>query len=152
MSSNTPITDNTHKRSKELSYKNLEAAREEKGKDGYDSTGERALMARTFEERFGAPARDWQLDVAEAICLELDVVVGAGTGEGKTIPFMLPLLKDKKRKALIVSPLKILQADQVRRFKELGIQAAAVNGDTWSSKLERVCCVPVEFSSMLTCF
>jgi bloom syndrome protein len=45
--------------------------------------------------------------------LGLDLVVIAGTGAGKTMPFMMPLLLDKK-KVIIVSPLKVLQADQVR--------------------------------------
>ena len=81
-------------------------------------------MAREFEERFGAPARSWQLDVGEALCLELDCVVVAATGEGKTIPFQLPLLRNRECKALILSPLKVLQEDQVRRFQEMGIEAA----------------------------
>jgi superfamily II DNA helicase RecQ len=63
-----------------------------------------------FRERFG---HEWQLDVAEAILLGLDSVVIAGTGAGKTMPFMMPLLLDKNR-VIIVSPLKVLQADQVR--------------------------------------
>ncbi len=36
------------------------------------------------------------------------------TGAGKTIPFMLPLLMDKQKKVLVVSPLKVLQDDQMR--------------------------------------
>ena len=118
--SNTPITASTHQHSKELSYKNLQAAREAKGEDGYDSLEDQALMGKKFEEGFGAPARSWQLDVGEAVCLELDTILIAGTGEGKTIPYMLPLLRNKKHKALILSPLKVLQEDQVRRFKEMG--------------------------------
>ncbi|TEB12867.1 P-loop containing nucleoside triphosphate hydrolase protein [Coprinellus micaceus] len=72
-------------------------------------------MAKEFEEGFGSPARGWQLDVAETTYLDLDCV----------------------HKAFILSPLKVLQADQVRSFKEMGIEAAAVNGDTWS--LEKAC-------------
>ncbi|KAJ3546985.1 hypothetical protein NMY22_g1839 [Coprinellus aureogranulatus] len=135
--SNTSVAASTHVRSKDLSYKNLQAARDEKKGEGYDSTEDRALMARKFEDKFGAPARDWQLDVGEAICLDLDCVVIAGTGEGKTIPFQLPALRDKKYKVLVLSPLKVLQEDQVRRFRAMGIRSAAVNGDTWSPKLKR---------------
>jgi len=49
--------------------------------------------------------------------LRLDSVVIVGTGAGKTMPFMMPLLLDRKKKVLIISPLKILQADQVRNHK-----------------------------------
>ena len=95
-------------------------------------------MGKKFEEGFGAPARSWPLGVGGAVCLELDTILIAGTGEGKTIPYMLPPLRNTKHKALILSPLKVLQEDQVRRFKKMGIDAAAVNGDTWSPELQRV--------------
>ena len=52
---------------------------------------------------------DWQLDVAEALLVGLDSIVIAGTGSGKTIPFMLPLLVHPKKMVLILSPLKVLQ-------------------------------------------
>jgi bloom syndrome protein len=70
--------------------------------------------------------------------------VVAGTGAGKTIPFMMPLLLHPEKFVLIISPLKILQEDQVsciylyinasqlrqaKRFKQMGLKAAAVNGD-----------------------
>ncbi|KAF8239110.1 hypothetical protein L208DRAFT_994930, partial [Tricholoma matsutake] len=55
---------------------------------------------------------DWQLDVAEALLLGIDSVVIAGTGSGKTILFMLPLLSNPEKMVLIISPLKILQCDQ----------------------------------------
>jgi ATP-dependent helicase YprA (DUF1998 family) len=68
-----------------------------------------------FSERFGSGAEpyQWQLDVTEAILLGLDSDVIAGTGSGKTIPFMLPLLLHPDKMALVLSPLKILQRDQV---------------------------------------
>ena len=51
--------------------------------------------------------------MTEAILLGLDSVVIAGTGAGKTMPFMMPLLLDEKKKVVIISPLKVLQEDQV---------------------------------------
>ena len=57
---------------------------------------------------------EWQLDVTEAILLGLDSVVIAGIMAGKTMLFMMPLLLDKAKKVLIVSLLKVLQADQVQ--------------------------------------
>jgi hypothetical protein len=38
---------------------------------------------------------------------------GTDPGAGKMMPFMMPLLLDKTKKVIIVSPLKVLQADQV---------------------------------------
>jgi ATP-dependent helicase YprA (DUF1998 family) len=90
----------------------------------------------------------------------LDSVVIAGTGAGKTMPFMMPLLLDTNKEVIIVSPLKVLQADQVRmlssilfsenlisgqavRFDKMQIPTTAVNGDTWCSKLHKVCHIDV---------
>ena len=66
-----------------------------------------------FAEHFGSAPYDWQLDIMEALLLGLDSVVIAGTGSGKTIPFMLPLLQHLKKMILIILPLKVLQRDQV---------------------------------------
>ena len=84
-------------------------------KGNYDSEKTRHDLGALFSERFGSGAEpyQWQLDVTEAILLGLDSVVIAGTGSGKTIPFMLPLLLHPDKMALVVSPLKILQQDQV---------------------------------------
>ena len=56
---------------------------------------------------------EWQLDVVEALLLAIDSVVIVGTGSGKTIPFMLPLLLHCDKMVLIVSPLKVLQHNLV---------------------------------------
>ncbi|KAF8218453.1 hypothetical protein L208DRAFT_1140040, partial [Tricholoma matsutake] len=55
---------------------------------------------------------EWQLNIAEALLLGLDTVVIAGTGSGKTIPFMLLPLCHPEKMVLILSPLKTLQRDQ----------------------------------------
>ena len=57
---------------------------------------------------------DWQLDAAESLILGLDCVI-AGTGAGKTIPFVLPLFAQDSRDklVLIISPLNALKTDQV---------------------------------------
>jgi superfamily II DNA helicase RecQ len=72
-------------------------------------------MRNAFKTRTTHDAREWQLDVAEALHLRRDCVVIAGTGSGKTTPFLLPLLlpENKGKFALIVSPLLSLQAEQV---------------------------------------
>ena len=79
----------------------------------YNSADTRQGLTALFAERFGSAPYDWQLDVTEALLLGLDSVVIAGTGSGKTIPFMLPLLQHPKKMVLIISPLKVLQRDQV---------------------------------------
>lgn len=97
------------------SYKILQKAREEAGqKKDYSSSETRSKIKELFRDSFGGDPYDWQLDVTEAILLGLDSVVIAGTGAGKTMPFMMPLLLDKNRKVIIISPLKVLQEDQVR--------------------------------------
>ena len=53
------------------------------------------------------------MDVAKALILRLDSVVIAGTGAGKTMPFVMLLFLRNGKKILIISPLKVLQADQV---------------------------------------
>lgn len=55
----------------------------------------------------------WQLDVAEALMLEVNSIVIAGTGAGKTLPFVMPLLNGPEKSIIIISPLKALQQDQV---------------------------------------
>ena len=96
-------------------YRNLQKAREEAArKNGYDSARTRSDLKSIFHDRFGKDPYEWQLDVTEAILLGLASVVIAGTGAGKTMPFMMPLLLDDKKKVIIISPLKILQADQVQ--------------------------------------
>ena len=73
-------------------------------------------MATEFLRRSkGKMARRWQLDAAESLLLGLDTVVIAGTGAGKTTPYMLPLFlpETKGRVLVVVEPLIHLQRDQV---------------------------------------
>ena len=110
-SSRQEVLDQKHANS----YRNLENARKAAAKKkNYDTHKTRAALSDIFRERFGNNPYDWQLDVAEAIILGLDSIVIAGTGSGKTMPFMMPLLMDPTKKIIIISPLKVLQLDQVR--------------------------------------
>jgi ATP-dependent helicase YprA (DUF1998 family) len=103
-----------HQQQRARSYANLDRARADaKRKNGYDWQQIRHDLTLIFRERFGTDPYSWQLDVTEAILLGLDSVVIAGTGAGKTMPFMMPLLLDKKKRVIIISPLKVLQEDQV---------------------------------------
>ncbi|KAK7006938.1 hypothetical protein R3P38DRAFT_2450501, partial [Favolaschia claudopus] len=59
---------------------------------GYDSRRVRAAMNDALKTRANYDAHPWQLDVAVALLLRIDCLVVAGTGSGKTTPFLLPLL------------------------------------------------------------
>ncbi|KAJ7272230.1 hypothetical protein C8J57DRAFT_1064639, partial [Mycena rebaudengoi] len=103
-------------------------------RSGYDSAKACADMAAEFLMRYGKEVYSWQLDVAEAFLLKVDSLLIAGTGVGKTIPFMLPLLINPTKYVLIISPLKVLQHDQVKRFRKMKISAVTVNGDTYKGR------------------
>ena len=92
----------------------VEVQAEATKKHKYNSDETRTQLTQLFKERCGGkePYR-WQLDTAEALILGVDCVVIAGTGAGKTMPFVMPLMQDKSRRMLIISPLKALQQDQV---------------------------------------
>jgi ATP-dependent helicase YprA (DUF1998 family) len=98
------------------SLANLQAAIQlaTKKKD-YNSERTREKLINIFSQRFGQAPYPWQLDVTEALLLGLDTVVVAGTGAGKTMPFMMPLLLNPEKIVIILSPLKVLQRDQVCR-------------------------------------
>jgi len=94
--------------------KNARAAA--KGSRGYDSDKTRTMIKKSVSQAFsGRDPFDWQMDVCEAILLGLDVVLIAGTGAGKTLPFAMPLLVDqtKRKMVIVISPLNVLEHDQV---------------------------------------
>jgi hypothetical protein len=111
-------TQSPYTRVHERSANNLDRARTAAASSReYNSDLTRAEMTRIFGERSGGQVPyPWQLDVSEAFLLGLNCVVIAGTGAGKTTPFLLPLLVEKNKKIIIISPLKALQRDQVRLF------------------------------------
>ncbi|KAJ7765434.1 hypothetical protein DFH07DRAFT_680736, partial [Mycena maculata] len=51
----------------------------------------------------GKDTYEWQINVVEALILGLDAVVIAGTGAGKTVPFMLPVLLHCDKFMFIIS-------------------------------------------------
>ncbi|GLB46004.1 putative P-loop containing nucleoside triphosphate hydrolase protein [Lyophyllum shimeji] len=128
----------SHARQRSKSYDILEKARLEAAKTkSYASDQTRLELETLFRQRFGRDPYEWQVDVTEAILLGLDCVVIAGTGAGKTMPFMMPLLLDDNKCIMVISPLKVLQEDQAERFEKMKLSATAVNGDTWSQDLQQ---------------
>ena len=94
----------------EVYTRRLEQARE---------TGDNADLRDRIREGYksrcdGREPYDWQLNVAEAVMRGLDTTVVAGTGAGKSEPFIMPTLAGSTRTTVIISPLKNLEEDQVR--------------------------------------
>jgi ATP-dependent helicase YprA (DUF1998 family) len=87
----------------------------------YDSIAVRELMSDECFKSTGKISYEWQLDISEAILLRLDSVLIAGTGAGKTLPFVLPLLADKtgRSKIIIILTLNELEKDQVSIIEHL---------------------------------
>ncbi|TDL17181.1 P-loop containing nucleoside triphosphate hydrolase protein [Rickenella mellea] len=116
----------------------LNAARAKKTLDDdqpYSSSSFRATMKQKIEKLCKVSPYDWQLDVSEALCLGLDTLLLAATGEGKSLPFIAPLLHDNNALILIISPLNALEEDLAKRFTGMGFPSIAVNGETWNAKL-----------------
>ena len=110
------------------------------------------LELSTVTEKLGYTLQDWQRSLMENILEGKDVVLTAGTGQGKMTLLYAPLLVTRLRKpvaiGLSIVPTKALGLDQVyfllyspvvctpeyipqeRSANSKGIQAAAVNEDT----------------------
>ncbi|KAJ6573713.1 hypothetical protein B0H10DRAFT_2104358 [Mycena sp. CBHHK59/15] len=81
---------------------------------GYQSAPTRAKIRTEFSQRNdGMVAHEWQVDMGEALALGLDCRLIAGTGAGKTMPFVMPLFVDSGKMIIIISPLNALEEDQV---------------------------------------
>ena len=81
-------------RERELSYKILSEARAEK--EDYNSLATRHTLSDAVTALYPAiMPYDWQVDLAEALNLGLDATVIAGTGSGKTLPWVMPLLLEQ---------------------------------------------------------
>jgi ATP-dependent helicase YprA (DUF1998 family) len=108
----------SHRRDAAKAVKILQKARTDAFKDrGYQSAPTRAKLRNEFLERNnGMVAHEWQIDMGEALLLGLDCSLIAGTGAGKTMPFVMPLFVESDKIIIIISPLNALEVDQVRDF------------------------------------
>ena len=101
----------------------------------YDSSLTRAKIHEEFTRKNpGKTPYPWQINVAEAILLGLYCTVIAGTGAGKTMPFIMPLFVQPQRVVLVISPLNALEEDQVsgrqvRRLQPLTYVGRAIPRD-----------------------
>ena len=106
-------TSKSHEAQQARSHALLEGARKSAAKaKGYDSEATRVNLVQAFRNHVGTDPYPWQVDATEAIIVGLDTIVIADTGAGKTMPFVMPLL-DSTKKAIVISPLKLLQDDHV---------------------------------------
>lgn len=104
----------SHQDERKCSETILEKAREKAQKEKkYDSLAVRNKITEVFRQRTGKSPYGWQVQVAEALLLGLDCTVIAGTGMGKTMPFVMPTFVENKI-MVIISPLNALENDQVR--------------------------------------
>lgn len=111
---------NSHQRARKCSEELLSNARVDparwRGKPTYDSMLRRTQMREIFEQRSdGLVARDWQLDISEALDLQLDVTAILKTGAGKTVTCALPLLApgNETKIGIVIAPLLALEDDHV---------------------------------------
>jgi ATP-dependent helicase YprA (DUF1998 family) len=82
------------------------------GKDFCSATFRNALITACVKATGHSPY-PWQMDATEAVYLGLDCIVMAGTGYGKTLPFGLIHLVEDNLVTFVISPLNVLQHDQV---------------------------------------
>jgi ATP-dependent helicase YprA (DUF1998 family) len=105
----------SYERDLEKFERNLQKARDKAFKErGYQSSPTHAKLRTEFNQRNnGMLAYPWQVDVAEVLLLGLDCTIVAGTGAGKTMPFVMPLFADLQKIVVVISPLNALEEDQV---------------------------------------
>lgn len=123
----------------------------EQARDTGDDPDLRNRIREGYKSRCdGREPYDWQLNATEAVMRGIDTTVVAGTGAGKSEPFIMPTLAGSTRTTVIISPLKNLEEDQVRdiaylkssvlkwiqqsRFEKLNIKVVVVNADTMKNQ------------------
>ncbi|KAF9227071.1 hypothetical protein BS17DRAFT_677392, partial [Gyrodon lividus] len=73
---------------------------------------------------------NFQLQACLVILNGHDSVITAGTGSGKTLCIIIPLLLHLKTIFITISPLKHLQTTQVQECLKYNIKTIAINEDT----------------------
>ncbi|KAF5334931.1 hypothetical protein D9611_012779 [Ephemerocybe angulata] len=83
---------------------------------------DREVLSQVTHELFGVTPRPWQLDLAERVLEGTDAIGIAGTGSGKSLVFAILAIAAElgqgRGLVVVISPLKALQNDQVRRFNK----------------------------------
>ncbi|KAG1860374.1 hypothetical protein F4604DRAFT_1528762, partial [Suillus subluteus] len=74
--------------------------------------------------------RQFQLEVVLATLNGQDSIITAGTGSGKTLCIIIPILLHLGTVTMTISLLKRLQATQVLESVKYGINTLSINEDT----------------------
>ncbi|KAH7910891.1 P-loop containing nucleoside triphosphate hydrolase protein [Hygrophoropsis aurantiaca] len=128
----------SHEDEKNLSYQNLDKARELAATLGYSSETTRKALEEACKDHCNSRTPyPWQVDAAEAFYLSMDCTIIAGTGSGKTLPFIMPSFINKNKITFVISPLKTLEEDHVQQFCKMGLRAVAVNEDTYNQVMHK---------------
>jgi len=80
--------------------------------------------------------RQFQLEAGLATYRGKNTIINAGTGSGKTLSMVIPLLMNLEAIAIIISPLKRLQTTQARELERFLIKPLAINQDVELSLAE----------------
>ncbi|EIW74098.1 P-loop containing nucleoside triphosphate hydrolase protein [Coniophora puteana RWD-64-598 SS2] len=85
-----------------------------------------------FHTKGKGQLREFQLRSTLKTLAGENVVIRAGTGYGKTMTMILPLLLNTQpsKIALTISPMKLLQKNHVEEFNQIGIPSIQTNEDT----------------------
>ncbi|KAF8119134.1 P-loop containing nucleoside triphosphate hydrolase protein, partial [Boletus edulis] len=138
--STLPSQHSTRSDTIKLSYSNLEKSRNSAlHASGYQSESTCQVLSKACFECCNQVPYEWQLDAAEAFLLGLNCTVLAGTGSGKSLPFVMPAMVQDSI-IVVISPLNALEDDQVSRCRKMGLKAIAVHHNTISRALcEELC-------------
>ncbi|KAF9218744.1 hypothetical protein BS17DRAFT_668501, partial [Gyrodon lividus] len=74
--------------------------------------------------------RAFQVEASLAILSGRDTLITAGTGSGKTLCLLIPMLLRPKSMSITILPLKRLQMMQVQECEKYNIRTIAINEDT----------------------
>ncbi|KAG8716613.1 hypothetical protein FRC08_009161 [Ceratobasidium sp. 394] len=97
-------------------------------------TLEHALISRTYEVAGYVPYK-YQVRTAIALWNVQDVLSIAGTGCGKTLPFMMLCFLFSEPIVRVVSPLNFIEEQQCDQFRNWKLNAVAANMSTFTPQL-----------------
>jgi superfamily II DNA helicase RecQ len=94
-----------------------------------------AMLSQKSLEILGIQPLKFQLDAADAILQGKDVILDVGTGSGKSLCFILPLLLNESDISLVISPLTALMMEQAEKSP---IPSIAVCQETLAANKEKI--------------
>ena len=92
-----------------------------------------AEVRQKSEEVFRVRACLWQYLVTAAVWAGKNVIINVGTGMGKTLAFLLPILLWNEGILVIVTPLNVLGKQNEAQLTAAGIPAISISAETATS-------------------